>query len=163
MPLKVQDQFREHLHSVFDDRGVDARVNEISKQTLRTKTALECILSMSFDGMDQCKFKLPRNVDNNKDSGGQRGWENVRGKGGRCQLATEGRCQGGRVRARQAGDPGGKVCRMQAREGPQLQGARMAGQGQMQRLQHRLGQQMVLPSPWGLRGGWPRHDLDSAW
>ena len=114
---------------------------------------MERISSMSFDGMDQCKFKLPRNVDNNKDSGGQMGWQNVRGKGGRCLMAKEGGCQGGRVRARQAGNPRGKVCRMQAREGPQLQGARMAGQGQMQRLQHPLGQQMVLPSPLGLRGG----------
>ncbi len=67
--VQVQEQFRGHLKSMFEDRAVDARVNEISKQSLLAKcSSKERILSISMDGMDQCKFRIPRITDTaNKD------------------------------------------------------------------------------------------------
>ena len=56
-----------HLASMFADRKLEARVNMLSESS----TAEGCpfdgrILKCDLDGMDQAKFRVPRNVESSK-------------------------------------------------------------------------------------------------
>jgi hypothetical protein len=61
-----------HLTSMFGDRAADARINHLAALGLRMDKGPN-ILSLSFDGMDQCKFKVPRNTASSKDPSGVAG------------------------------------------------------------------------------------------
>ena len=47
---------------MFSDRNHDTRLAKLSKETCRAQDSGPSALSMSIDGMDQAKFRIPRNT-----------------------------------------------------------------------------------------------------
>lgn len=56
-----------HLRSVFMDRAMDARYAKLSQESALGNLVDGTVLSIAMDGMDQAKFKCPRNVVNAKE------------------------------------------------------------------------------------------------
>ena len=69
MPIApLEDQLDNHLKCVFADRTSDERLNVLSVESgKRGCTISGRILKIDIDGMDQSKFKCPRNLSSSKD------------------------------------------------------------------------------------------------
>ncbi len=62
------DELQTHLKGMFLDRSIDARIAKLSQQSFAGNLAGQYrVLSIAIDGMDQAKFKIPRNTENTKD------------------------------------------------------------------------------------------------
>ncbi len=63
----VRADLDKHLRAMFMDRAMDARYGKLSEESARGTVTTGTILSLAMDGMDQAKFKVPRNVCNAKE------------------------------------------------------------------------------------------------
>ena len=64
----LEAELDNHLKCVFADRTSDERLNVLSVESCkRGATISGRILKIDIDGMDQSKFKCPRNVSSSKD------------------------------------------------------------------------------------------------
>ena len=61
---------------MFSDRNHDTRLAKLSKETCRAQDSGPSVLSMSIDGMDQAKFRIPRNTVATKEN--EKYWRPVR-------------------------------------------------------------------------------------
>lgn len=62
--------YKDHVHAQFMDRAVDDRIASMAEQAARGEVAVESphsILNFCLDGMDQAKFRIPRNFSLSKD------------------------------------------------------------------------------------------------
>ena len=64
---KIQKALGDHLQSMFDDRSADARINNLAKMGVQGKVVGDRVLSLTIVGMDQAKFRIPRNTDSAKE------------------------------------------------------------------------------------------------
>ena len=62
----ASEAYKQHLNQMFDDRRLDARLTHLSELSTSGSCSVSSILHVRIDGMDQAKFKCPRNVDNAK-------------------------------------------------------------------------------------------------
>eukprot|EP00959_Pyramimonas_sp_CCMP1952_P207417 4339018-Pyramimonas_sp.AAC.1 len=58
--------YRAHLNRMFDDRRLDARLSHLSELSCSATSSISSVLHIRIDGMDQSKFKVPRNVESAK-------------------------------------------------------------------------------------------------
>ena len=63
---KYSTEYQEHLNLMFADRRLDARLTYLSELSCTSTVAFEGVLHVRIDGMDQSKFKVPRNLDDSK-------------------------------------------------------------------------------------------------
>jgi hypothetical protein len=63
-------QHGDHIAGVMADRRVDMRVRTLSSMHYASGVGGESIMYMTVDGMDQAKFKCPRNLESSKE------WDN---------------------------------------------------------------------------------------
>ena len=64
---QYQKDFETHLRGMFMDRAMDARYAKLSEESACGTLVDGTILSIAMDGMDQAKFRCPRNTCNSKD------------------------------------------------------------------------------------------------
>ena len=57
----------EHLSGMIADRRLDRRLRGLAQISVGRGLATEGVLYLTVDGMDQAKFKLPRNLDSSKE------------------------------------------------------------------------------------------------
>ena len=63
----VQKHLEEHIRSMRADRATDANINMVAQQSARGEVdASSSILSLTIDGMDEAKFRIPRRLDCSK-------------------------------------------------------------------------------------------------
>ncbi|CAK0867742.1 unnamed protein product [Prorocentrum cordatum] len=66
----IMHQYYEHLKGQYEDRTVYSRIESLSEAALaqdsKKKKDHTSILSLAIDGMDQAKFRLPRNLCSSK-------------------------------------------------------------------------------------------------
>ena len=63
----VGEQHRAHIADMFTDRSIDKRTTFVSVESCRAGTKLEPrLLHIRIDGMDQSKYRVPRNLDSSK-------------------------------------------------------------------------------------------------
>ena len=56
----VQKHLEEHIRSRRADRATDANINMVAQQSARGEVdASSSILSLTIDGMDEAKFRIP--------------------------------------------------------------------------------------------------------
>ena len=55
-----------HLNRMFNDRRVDMRLTRLSELSTSTTSSFAGCLHVRIDGMDQSKFKCPRNIEDAK-------------------------------------------------------------------------------------------------
>ena len=58
--------YKEHLNRMFDDRRVDMRLTRLSELSTSMHSSFAGCLHVRIDGMDQSKFKVPRNIEDAK-------------------------------------------------------------------------------------------------
>ena len=64
----VAVDYKKHLEEQFADRAVDQRLNLLSEQSTMAGCQLPSrVLKVDIDGMDQAKYRCPRNIDASKD------------------------------------------------------------------------------------------------
>ncbi len=66
----VSTQYRKHLSDMHLDRTIDARIAALAEKAVAGEVPREAddsILSCCLDGMDQAKFRVPRNLSLSKD------------------------------------------------------------------------------------------------
>ena len=64
---RVLESYHQHLTSMIKDRQADARINSLAVEAVQSKMGSSTghhgsVLSMTLDGMDCSKFKVPRNI-----------------------------------------------------------------------------------------------------
>ena len=57
---------RAHLNRMFDDRRMDSRLTHLSELSTSPSSSVQSVLHIRIDGMDQAKFKCPRNMESAK-------------------------------------------------------------------------------------------------
>ena len=62
-----QQALNVHLRGMFLDRAFDAKFAKLSEESANGNLVEGSVLSIAMDGMDQAKFKVPRNTVNSKD------------------------------------------------------------------------------------------------
>eukprot|EP00969_Alexandrium_andersonii_P265780 11745848-Alexandrium_andersonii.AAC.1 len=55
-----------HIVRMFDDRRLDVRLTRLSEIATSTSSSYQGCLRVRIGGMDQSKFKCPRNVEDSK-------------------------------------------------------------------------------------------------
>ena len=58
--------YKQHLNRMFDDRRLDARLTHLSELSVSTTSSISSVIHIRIDGMDQAKFKVPRNMESSK-------------------------------------------------------------------------------------------------
>lgn len=64
---RCNDQFTAHIKSMLADRHIDAKMNAQAKDSAAGVTLSESSVSITVDGMDAGKFRLPRNLSGSKE------------------------------------------------------------------------------------------------
>lgn len=62
----VQSMIDQHHQTIFADRAVDNRAARLSEESCRIGTLPGRVLKLDIDGMDQAKFRIPRNLCQSK-------------------------------------------------------------------------------------------------
>ena len=57
----------DHISSMLADRRLDARLRCLAEMGFGRGVATESIMYITIDGMDQAKFRCPRNLDSSKE------------------------------------------------------------------------------------------------
>ena len=60
----------DHLSGMIADRRVDTRLKGLARMSFGRGLATEGVIYLTVDGMDQAKFKAPRNLDSSKEFDG---------------------------------------------------------------------------------------------
>lgn len=64
---KVQAQYEAHLRLIFADRNTDEKQNMVARMSCRPNSVMQHrLLKLDLDGMDQAKFRIPRNISASK-------------------------------------------------------------------------------------------------
>ena len=64
---KAHRGFQQHMQQMIDDRRVDCRLTRLSEMSCSDEAATsEGLLHVRIDGMDQAKFRCPRNMESSK-------------------------------------------------------------------------------------------------
>ncbi len=65
---KVVESYRTHLQAQYEDRAIDSRISAMAAQAARGVVRDQVsIMSCCLDGMDQSKFRVPRNLSLSKE------------------------------------------------------------------------------------------------
>ena len=60
------EAYRKHLNRMLDDRRLDAHLTHLSELSCSPACSFSGALHVRIDGMDQSKFRCPRNMENAK-------------------------------------------------------------------------------------------------
>ncbi len=66
---KAGRKYKAHLNLMFDDRRLDMRLTFLSELSTSPSCSFQGLLHVRIDGMDQAKFKCPRNLEDAKQWG----------------------------------------------------------------------------------------------
>ena len=61
--------YHAHLNRMVEDRRMDARLTQLSILSLSDSYAYSGVMHIRIDGMDQAKFRVPRQIENSKQFG----------------------------------------------------------------------------------------------
>ena len=64
---RCNKEYSAHIKSMLEDRNLDAKINARAKECAKGKLMEQSVISMTVDGMDSGKFRLPRNLRGSKE------------------------------------------------------------------------------------------------